>query len=93
MPPAFQLPRARGESVDLPVERDPDGPVLIRERLSAASDVDDREAGIDKEDVLGGTDVVAAAVRSAVAQGSDHPAGGCRDLFPLERELTRDSAH
>ena len=31
--------------------------------------------------------------RPAVAQGSDHPADGCRDLFPLERELTRDSAH
>ena len=93
MAPAFQLPREGGESVDLPVERDPDGPVLIRERLRAVSDIDDREAGIHEEDVLGGTDVVAAAVRSAVAQGGDHPADGCRDLFPLERELTRDSAH
>ena len=90
---AFQLPRERGESVDFPVERDPDGPVLIPEWLRAAAAADDREAGIDEEDVLGRTDVVAAAVRAAVAQGRDHPAGDGRDLFPLERELTRDSAH
>ena len=90
---AFQLPREGSESVDFPVERDPDGPVLIPERLPAAADVNDREAGIDEEDVLGGTDVVAAAVRAAVTQGSDHPAASGLDLFPLERELTRDSAH
>ena len=77
MPPAFQLPREGGESVDFPVERDLDGPVLIGERLSAAPDVDDREAGIDEEDVLGGAEVVAVAVRSS--GGAGRPSS-CRRL-------------
>ena len=35
MAPAFQLPREGGESVDLPVERDPGAPVLVFSPASA----------------------------------------------------------
>ena len=57
---------------DLAVERDPDGAVLVAERLGAARGVDDGQPGVPERGAL--VAVPAVAVRPAVPEPAHHPA-------------------
>ena len=83
----FRLQRL--EVVDFPVEDDGDSAPLIRHRLVAALNVDDREAPMAEEPSPGGTRVAgnALAIRPATLHVFEHPTdeririGGVRPLF------------
>ena len=66
-------PRAQLQMVvDLPVEGDPDGAVLVAERLSAGlAEVDDAEPAMTERDAFG--HVAAVVIRTTVYQPCLHP--------------------
>src|SRR5215217_356092 len=79
--------------VDLPVLDDVDRAVLVRDRLIAALEVDDRQAA--RPDPRDAVDVLAPAVGPAVAQGRGHRRDQLtpRRLPSVEGDEATDSAH
>ena len=67
---SLELAAQLGVVVDLPVLDDGARPVLVRDRLVAAGEVDDREAPRGETD--GAVDVLAAAVRAAMDEQRAH---------------------
>src|SRR5688500_1891863 len=79
--------------VDLAVVGDPDGVVLVGQRLMAAGEIDDAEAAVAERRVA--VDVQAGAVGSAVRDDVAHPAHalGVTILQPIGRYDSRNAAH
>ena len=91
VPVAEELLPQRGVVVDLAVLDDMDGAVLVRDRLVAGLEVDDREpAGGERE-----ASVADDAVRVRPAMGEDgaHPLGALRGRRPGERHHSGNPAH
>src|SRR5690242_7821423 len=86
-----------GEVVDLAVQHQPDRAVLVRERLMAALDVDDREAPEPESDRRAGRSglrkVVAVVVRSAMPERGRHPFEHGAVYRPGRVDDSADPAH
>ena len=72
MPAALELGPQRRKVVDLAVEDDKHGAVLVGEGLLTSSDIDDAQAAVGQPDTL--TDEEAVGVRSAMRHGIGHRA-------------------
>src|SRR5258707_12522794 len=71
MTPALELIAEGVEVVDLPVVDDPDGPVLVRDRLVTGLEIDDAQpADAERREVV---EIRALVIRSAMPEGSGHP--------------------
>src|SRR5258705_4817383 len=69
--PALELIAEGLEVVDLPVVDDPDGPVLVRDRLVAGLEIDDAQPAHAERRVV--VVIGALVIRSAMPEGSGHP--------------------
>jgi len=67
----LQLDAQRREVVDFPVEADPHGAVLIRQRLRPGRQIDDAQAPVPESDA--GADKEALTIRAAVRDRASHP--------------------
>src|SRR5438132_1513831 len=89
---ALQLVAELAEVVDFPVLHDPDGAVLIRDRLSPRLQVDDAEAADAERDGL--VHVEAFVIRAAVTERVRHsPQGRSAVHGSAVDEEPRDAAH
>jgi hypothetical protein len=78
--------------VDLAVQDDRDGAVLVEDRLVAGGEVDHAQALDPQRDVGGAEDP--ARVRPAVLEARAHALGQLRvDVVPVRAQLSDDSAH
>jgi hypothetical protein len=88
----FELALQLGEVVELPVVRDPERAILVRDRLLAARGIDDRQAAMPERGRA--IEEEAVAVGTAMAERSGHSAR--RALVrrcAVDAKQSRDSAH
>ena len=93
VPASLQIRSELPIIVDLAVEYDPDRPVLVRQRLMAAGDVDDAEPA--HPEAHGAVHIDAFVVGTPVNDGLTHRPDDSRlDLLvPVVIELSGDAAH
>src|SRR5690606_28219862 len=89
----FEITAQFGMVVDLAVEGDPDGVVLVGNRLVAALKVDDAQSA--KTKAAGATDEAAVVVGTAMGDGLLHRAHPRRigQPFRVEEEFAADATH
>src|SRR5438309_4976943 len=81
------------EVVDFSVKGDPDGAVLIRERLMPAAEIDNRETSVAKRHLGGYVDSL--IIRASMGYGTEHcpDEGRINAGAPLKIQFSANSAH
>ena len=95
MPSSFELPPKRPEVVDLAVEDNLDGAILVRHRLVAGLEVDDLQAGVTQRAPARRRAVAGAPVGTPVPQRIRHGSDIVESRMPSTAEMDHpdDPAH